>query len=194
MNTLQVSKAFSTKPWVGSFHVVVWPSTAKKCTKIYNARAGPLFFSFNPIVLWRSCSHRHRICLNSLMMRTTVRRLTYISNICVAYSLAFGALFICDFCPGGIWHWWWWVFLCIWWLQAAHMALCAQHTPSPPALDCWSVRLELGLSGSKNVEALQAFASFPKSFCHVTHATSSHMTSINLSLSWKRFREGIESL
>ena len=37
-----------------SFYVVVWPSTAKKRTKIYNARAEPLFFSLNPTVLWRS--------------------------------------------------------------------------------------------------------------------------------------------
>ena len=31
--------------------IVVWPSTVKKCTKIYNARAGPMFFSLSPIVL-----------------------------------------------------------------------------------------------------------------------------------------------
>ena len=30
---------------------VVWPSRLEKCTKIYNARAGPLFFSLYPIVL-----------------------------------------------------------------------------------------------------------------------------------------------
>ena len=29
----------------------VWPRTVKECTRIYNARAGPLFFSLNPIVL-----------------------------------------------------------------------------------------------------------------------------------------------
>ena len=28
-----------------------WPSTAKKCTKTFNTRAGPLFLSLNPIVL-----------------------------------------------------------------------------------------------------------------------------------------------
>ena len=30
-----------------SFHVVVLQSTAKKCTKIYNARAKPLVLSLN---------------------------------------------------------------------------------------------------------------------------------------------------
>ena len=34
-------------------------STVKKCTKTYNARAGPLFFSLNPIVLSR-CRCRRR--------------------------------------------------------------------------------------------------------------------------------------
>ena len=29
------------------FRVVVWPSTAKKCTKIYNTCADPWFFSLN---------------------------------------------------------------------------------------------------------------------------------------------------
>ena len=33
-----------------SFHVAVWPSTAKKC-KIYDASTGPLFFSLSPNVL-----------------------------------------------------------------------------------------------------------------------------------------------
>ena len=31
----------------GHFHVVVLQSTAKKCTKNYNARVQPLFSSFN---------------------------------------------------------------------------------------------------------------------------------------------------
>ena len=35
----------TTQNW--SFHVVVLPTTAKKCTKIYNARAQPLFCSLN---------------------------------------------------------------------------------------------------------------------------------------------------
>ena len=35
----------TTQNW--SFHVVVLPRTAKKCTKIYNARAQPLFYSLN---------------------------------------------------------------------------------------------------------------------------------------------------
>ena len=35
----------TTQNW--SFHVVVLPRTAKKCTKIYNARAQPLFCSLN---------------------------------------------------------------------------------------------------------------------------------------------------
>ena len=32
-------------------HRIVWLSTVKKCTKIYNARAVPLFFSLNPVLL-----------------------------------------------------------------------------------------------------------------------------------------------
>ena len=35
----------TTQNW--SFHVVVSPRTAKKCTKIYNARAQPFFCSLN---------------------------------------------------------------------------------------------------------------------------------------------------
>ena len=35
----------TTQNW--SFHVVVLPRTTKKCTKIYNARAQPLFCSLN---------------------------------------------------------------------------------------------------------------------------------------------------
>ena len=31
----------------GHFMLSVWPSTAKKCTKIYNGRPGPLIFSLN---------------------------------------------------------------------------------------------------------------------------------------------------
>ena len=42
---------FSTEPRIWSFHVAFLSSTAKKCTKMYNARAGPLFFSLNLIVL-----------------------------------------------------------------------------------------------------------------------------------------------
>ena len=59
---------FSTKPWIWSFRVVVLPRTAKKCTKIYNARAAPLFFSLYPIVLRRSRYCRRSSCLNSLLL------------------------------------------------------------------------------------------------------------------------------
>ena len=62
------------KPWIWSFHVVVWPSTAKKCTKISNARAGLFFFPLNPIVLWRSSFRRRCRFLNSLIP-ATIRRL-----------------------------------------------------------------------------------------------------------------------
>ena len=41
------------------------PRTPKKCTKIYNARAVPLFCSLNPLVLWHSRCRRSRICSNS---------------------------------------------------------------------------------------------------------------------------------
>ena len=59
---------YSTKPWISSFHVVVWPSTANKMYQINNSRAGPLFSSLNPIVLWRSRCRRRRSFLNSLMV------------------------------------------------------------------------------------------------------------------------------
>ena len=39
----------------------------KKCTKILNARAGPLFFSLNPIVLSRCRCRRRSSFLNSLL-------------------------------------------------------------------------------------------------------------------------------
>ena len=38
---------FSRQRRIWSFHVVVLQRTAKKCTKIYNARAQPLFCSLN---------------------------------------------------------------------------------------------------------------------------------------------------
>ena len=37
--------------------------TAKKCTKIQNARAERLFLLIKPIVLWRSRCRRRRRCL-----------------------------------------------------------------------------------------------------------------------------------
>ena len=35
---------FSIKPLIWSFHVVILQWTAKKCTKVYNIRAEPVFF------------------------------------------------------------------------------------------------------------------------------------------------------
>ena len=61
---------FPTKLWIWLFHVVVWPSTVKKCTKIYNPRAGPLFFSLYPIVLWSSRCHHRNSFVNSLFTHT----------------------------------------------------------------------------------------------------------------------------
>ena len=40
--TVMLVLASSTEPLIWAFHVV-WPSNTKKCTKIYNARAGPLY-------------------------------------------------------------------------------------------------------------------------------------------------------
>ena len=62
--TEQVGSAFSTKPWIWSLHVVILPRTAKKCAKIYNTSARPLFFSLNPIVSWRCRFRRCSSCLN----------------------------------------------------------------------------------------------------------------------------------
>ena len=49
----------STQPQIWSNHGVVKTRTAKKCTKMQNARAELLFLLIKPIVLWRSRS-RHR--------------------------------------------------------------------------------------------------------------------------------------
>ena len=38
-----------------AFHVLVLQRTAKKCTKNYNARAQPLFFSLNLLFYCRCC-------------------------------------------------------------------------------------------------------------------------------------------
>ena len=46
-----VVRIFQTTQNLASFHVVVLQRTAEKCTKIYNARALPLFCSLN---LWFS--------------------------------------------------------------------------------------------------------------------------------------------
>ena len=67
------SRSPQTLNLVISRSVVVWPSTAKKCTKIYNARAELLFFSLNPIVLLRSRCRRHSSFLNSLFVQREPR-------------------------------------------------------------------------------------------------------------------------
>ena len=67
MKILRRVFTFSTKPLIWLLHVVVWSSTVKKCTKIYNAHAEPLFFSLNPIVLRRSRCRRRSSFLNSLI-------------------------------------------------------------------------------------------------------------------------------
>ena len=52
-----------------SFHVVALQRTAKKCTKIKNARAKQLFFLIEPIVLRRCrCGRRRRRCLSCLIL------------------------------------------------------------------------------------------------------------------------------
>ena len=49
-----------------SFHVVVLQRTAKKCTKIYNARAELLFFPLN--LLFSDVADAVLVCLRSLML------------------------------------------------------------------------------------------------------------------------------
>ena len=55
----------TTQNW--SFHVVVLPRTAKKCTKIYNARAQLLFCSLNLLFSDVSVVVAVVVILNSLM-------------------------------------------------------------------------------------------------------------------------------
>ena len=52
-----------------SFHVVVLPMTAKKCTKTCNAHAERLLLLIKPCVLWRSSCRRSRRCLSSVLIR-----------------------------------------------------------------------------------------------------------------------------
>ena len=51
---------FSFKPWIWSFDVVVLQRTAKKCTKMHDAREDLLI---KPIVLWRSRNFFDHSCI-----------------------------------------------------------------------------------------------------------------------------------
>ena len=53
------------KTLMWSFHVVVLQRTAKKCTKMWNARAERLFLLIKPIVLRHCRCRRRRRCLRS---------------------------------------------------------------------------------------------------------------------------------
>ena len=52
-----------------SFHVVVLPMTAKKCTKTCNAHVERLLLLIKPCVLWRFSCRRSRRCLSSVLIR-----------------------------------------------------------------------------------------------------------------------------
>ena len=56
--------------------------------------------------------------------------------------------------------------------------------------------IEMQCQGPLSIETALRTTSglFFLGICHVTHTTSSHVTQINFSLTWKRFREGMESL
>ena len=57
-----------------TFHVVVLPRTAKKCTKINNARAQPLFYSLNLLFSDVPVAVTVVVILNSLILLAHVRR------------------------------------------------------------------------------------------------------------------------
>ena len=62
-----------TQPEIWSIHVVVRTRTAKKCTKMKNARAGLaelLFLLIIAIILWRSHSRYRSPCVISLFLMT----------------------------------------------------------------------------------------------------------------------------
>ena len=59
----------TTQNW--SFHVVVLQRTAKICTKSYNARAEPLFFSLDPLFTDVPVAVAVVVILNSLSMTAT---------------------------------------------------------------------------------------------------------------------------
>ena len=59
----------TTQNW--SFHVVVLQRTAKKCTKIYNARAQPLFCSLNLLFSDVPVAVAVVVILNSLLLNQT---------------------------------------------------------------------------------------------------------------------------
>ena len=61
------SSTFRRQRKNGSFHVVVLQRTAKKCTKIYNARAQPLFYSLNLLFGALHVAVVVVVCLSSLL-------------------------------------------------------------------------------------------------------------------------------
>ena len=65
--------AFSKIHRIQSFHVVVLERTAKKCTKIYNARAQPLFCSLNLLFSDVPVAVAVVVILNSLILAIWAR-------------------------------------------------------------------------------------------------------------------------
>ena len=79
----------TTQNW--SFHVVVLQRTAKKCTKIYNARAQPLFCSLNLLFSDVAVAVVVVVILNSLISKQkTVRFL--LEELCLAVKGFIGLL------------------------------------------------------------------------------------------------------
>ena len=75
--------ASSTQPETWSIHVVVRTKTAKKCTKMKNARAGCgelLFLLIRAIVLLRSRGPLRRPCVSSLFCRCRRRFSTTVDS------------------------------------------------------------------------------------------------------------------
>ena len=67
---------FSIKFWIWSFSVVVLQRTAKKCTKMYNAREEPLFCELKSIVNVLVVVVVFALCLSSLL-RSVARMKRY---------------------------------------------------------------------------------------------------------------------
>ena len=89
---------FSKKPWIWSFHVVVWLMTARKCAKTYNARER--LFLLIKLILWRSRCRRRR--------RRRRRRRSANENVTILKKwnhVLSNVVAIIPICRGSCWSW-----------------------------------------------------------------------------------------
>lgn len=107
LNMLRIRSILNTNPLrftvsrqrrIWSFHVFDLQRTAKKCTKIYNVRAQPLFCSLNHLFSEVLAVVGVAFCVRSLIMTTTASPQTmslYITKEFRSYPIIIDAFSVC---------------------------------------------------------------------------------------------------